>query len=392
MDARSHTSSPQVAARAVLEELLDWVRQAAYPVWATQGMDLARGGFHESLTLHAEPTNAPRRARVQPRQTYAFAQAPRLGWRGDASGAVAHGLAYFLTRYRRDDGLFRTLVAIDGAPLDERALLYDQAFALLSFAAAAPLLGKGFDLAAEAEKLRFALMRTLKRAGPGFESGSPPGQLHSNPHMHLLEASLAWRDLSGAAVWRALADEIGELALSRFIDPATGALREAFEPTWTPAAGMAGRIVEPGHQFEWAHLLLRWAGPDRADVVRVARRLIEIGERHGVRDGIAINSLLDDFSVRDAEARLWPQTERLKAAAVAARLFGDDVYWSMAVESARGLLRYFSSPVRGVWYDRLSPTGQLIAGPVPAGNLYHIVGAILDLQELLERSPSRPRE
>jgi mannose-6-phosphate isomerase len=384
MQTSTRMSSLREAARAVHQELLDWVRQAAYPVWSTQGMDLARGGFQESLTVHAEPTNAPRRARVQPRQVYAFALAPRLGWRGDASAAVAHGLAYFLTRYRRDDGLFRTLIAIDGAPLDERAMLYDQAFALLSFAAAAPLLGSTFDLAGEAEKLRGALLRTLKRTGPGFESGFPPGQLHSNPHMHLLEASLAWRDISGAPVWSELADEIGELALKRFIDPATGFLRETFEPTWAPAAGIAGRIVEPGHQFEWAHLLLRWAGPDRADVVHAAQRLIEIGERHGVRDGIAFNSILDDFSVRDAEARLWPQTERLKAAAVAARLFGDEYYWEMTVAAARGLLRYFPTPVRGVWYDRISPTGQLIEGPAPAGNLYHIVGGILDLQVLLE--------
>jgi mannose/cellobiose epimerase-like protein (N-acyl-D-glucosamine 2-epimerase family) len=30
-----------------------------------------------------------------------------------------------------EDGLFRTLVDAEGMPLDERALLYDQAFALL---------------------------------------------------------------------------------------------------------------------------------------------------------------------------------------------------------------------------------------------------------------------
>ena len=30
--------------------------------------------------------------------------------------------------------------------------------------------------------------------------------------------------------------------------------------------------------------------------------------------------MLDDFSPHDASARLWPQTERLKAAALAARL------------------------------------------------------------------------
>src|SRR5665213_1996613 len=168
--------------------LLRWLLESAYPVWSTRGIDNVRGGFEETLTLTGEPTNDPRRARVQPRQIYAFARAPSLGWPGDARGAAAQGLSYFLTRFRRADGLFRTLVSADGVPLDDRALLYDQAFALLAFATAAPFLGSAFELAAEAQQLRLALYKHLKRPGRGFESGVPHGgALLSNPHMHLLE-------------------------------------------------------------------------------------------------------------------------------------------------------------------------------------------------------------
>src|SRR4051794_12751166 len=196
----------QVAAvEAACMRLTSWLLSAAYPIWSTRGIDWARGGFYERLTLSGEPTDDARRARVQPRQIYAFSRARALGWKGDANGAVAQGLSYFLTRYRRADGLFRTLVAADGTPLDERALLYDQAFALLAFAAAGPLLGGSFDLAAEAEQLRQALFRHLKRRGPGFETGLPHGPpLLSNPHMHLLEASLGWLDVGGGNEWRAL--------------------------------------------------------------------------------------------------------------------------------------------------------------------------------------------
>ena len=42
--------------------------------------------------------------------------APSLGWRGDVGALIQHGLDYFLTRYRRPDGLFRTLVNADGSP------------------------------------------------------------------------------------------------------------------------------------------------------------------------------------------------------------------------------------------------------------------------------------
>jgi mannose/cellobiose epimerase-like protein (N-acyl-D-glucosamine 2-epimerase family) len=374
----------QVAAvEAACTRLVSWLLDAAYPIWSTRGIDSVRGGFQERLTLSGEPTEEARRARVQPRQIFAFSRAPSLGWKGDASGAVAQGLSYFLTRFRRPDGLFRTLVGSDGTPIDDRALLYDQAFALMGFATAAPLLGSSFNLAGEAEQLRQALLKHLKRAGPGFESGLPHAPpLLSNPHMHLLEASLAWLDVGNGSEWRALADELGELALSHLIDPATGMLHESFDNSWKPTPDAAGRLVEPGHQFEWAWLLMRW-GQRRADVREAALRLIDVAETHGVRGGVAINAIVNDTSIHDGSARLWPQTERLRAAALAARLYGDDRYWKMTSEAAAGLLRYFATDVPGLWYDRLTPSGEFMRETVTAGNLYHIVGAIYEVAALV---------
>jgi mannose/cellobiose epimerase-like protein (N-acyl-D-glucosamine 2-epimerase family) len=364
-------------------KLMQWLLEAAYPIWSSRGMDPARGGFQERLTLAGEPTNDPRRARVQPRQIYAFSRAPALGWTGDASGAAAQGLTYVLTRYRRPDGLFRTLITPDGAVLDDKALLYDQAFALLAFATATTLPGMTVDLPSEGEQLRQAIFKHLKRAGPGFESGLAHGPpLLSNPHMHLLEAALAWLDVGGGCEWRALADELGELALSHLIDPATGMLHESFDGSWVPTRDAAGRLVEPGHQFEWAWLLMRW-GQHRADAREAALRLIEIAERHGVHGGVAINALVNDASIHDGNARLWPQTERLRAGALAARLYGDSRYWKMTGEAATTLLRYLETPVPGLWYDRLSPSGQFVPETVTAGNLYHIVGAIYEMAALM---------
>jgi mannose/cellobiose epimerase-like protein (N-acyl-D-glucosamine 2-epimerase family) len=301
---------------------------------------------------------------------------------------VAQGLSYFLTRYRRPDGLFRTLVTADGTPVDDRALLYDQAFALLAFATAAPLLGGPFNLAGEAEQLRQAIFKHLKRSGPGFHSGVPHGPpLLSNPHMHLLEACLTWMDVSGGSEWKALADELGELALSHLIDPATGMLHESFDESWRPTADAAGRLVEPGHQFEWAWLLMRW-GQRRANVREAALRLIDVADRFGVHGGVAINAIVNDASVHDQSARLWPQTERLRAAALAARLCGDARYWRMAGEAASSLLRYFATEVPGLWYDRLTPSGEFTRETVTAGNLYHIVGGIHELAALVRSAAS----
>jgi len=386
------TSASAAEALATLKRehqlLRRWLLNDAYPLWATQGCDRLRGGFEESLTSAGPSANQPRRARVQVRQIYSFARGASLGWNSDEARRLAtQGLKYFLAHYRRSDGLFRTLVAADGKPLDERAFLYDQAFVLLALAESERLLRPGPELVDAARALRSALYRHLKRPGPGFSSGVPDAMpLLSNPHMHLLEAALSWMSVGNDAEWRTLADEIVALALGRFIDAASGALRENFDEHWVPLAGSAGRIVEPGHQFEWAWLLLCWARAGGAGSSQAAATLVQIGETHGIRDGVAINALLDDFSIHDAEARLWPQTERLKAAALMAATTQDPRYWSMAARAAQGLRRYLDTEVPGLWYDRLKPDGQFVQQSAPASSFYHIVCAIAELGAALEHA------
>ncbi len=345
-----------------------------------------RGGFHERLN-GTEALDEPRRARVQPRQSASFARARELGWSGDAARLVTHGLDYLFKYYRRDDGLFCTLIASDGTQIDHRALLYDHAFALFALAESHRVIESPAHYREEALRLRSLIHQLLKPGGaafgPGFETGLPLGMARcSNPHMHLLEACLAWQEAHGDATWQSMADEIVELALSRFIDPDAGILREHFQSDWTPLPGLQGRIIEPGHHFEWAWLLMRWAGDSHPEVRPVALRLIEIGERYGVRDGVALNGLLDDFSVHDAGARLWPQTERLKAAVRAAHVTGEERYWEMAASAAEALLRYLEIKPPGLWYDRLTPDGRFLPEPAPASSFYHLVVAIAELKEV----------
>jgi mannose/cellobiose epimerase-like protein (N-acyl-D-glucosamine 2-epimerase family) len=366
--------------------LSSWLCDAAYPLWSTRGVDPA-GGFHERLGQDGKPLVEPRRSRVNPRQAYCFAVAPSLGWRGDTAALVRHGLDYWYARYRRPDGLFRTLITADGAPLDERALLYDQAFGLLALnvSAVGELRAQREGLAHELQGL---VLKTMKRKGPGFEAGVPATlPLQANPHMHLFEAALAGCEVCAeSSLWKSLASELAELALARFIDPVSGALREFFDAEWNPAAGIEGRIVEPGHQFEWAWLLLRWCGERPGAAYTRARaaalKLIDVGEAHGIRDGLAINSLLDDFSPHDAGARLWPQTERLKAAALAARLTGEPRYFTMAADAADGLMRYLDCPIPGLWRDRIDAQGKVADEPAPASSFYHMVAAIAEISAL----------
>jgi mannose-6-phosphate isomerase len=383
-------------ARRPQQRLLAWLLREAYPLWSAAGVDAKRGAFVEALDQHGVSPGIPCRARVPARQIYAFALAPALGWRGPAASLVERGLHCFITDYRRSDGLFRTLVAADGTVLDDSATLYDQAFALLAFAATQRLMPDDSRWEDAAQALLAAVQRELQREGLGFDSGLPDRTpLQSNPHMHLFEACLAWARVSAQSTWRRVANEIAALALDRFVDPVSGCIHERFAADWLRAREEAARIIEPGHQFEWAWLLLSWADETwssdrRADAVRAAFRLIEIGESAGVQGGVVVDALWDDLSLHDRGARLWPQTERLKAAALAARITGRDAHWLAAVSAAQGLERYLTTRLPGLWRDRMTPTGAFQVGPAPAGNLYHIVAAIRAFTEALQPDAPPP--
>src|SRR5262249_61759823 len=107
--------------------------------------------------------------------------------------------------------------------------------------------------------------------------------------MHLLEAALAWIAIDDDPAWRGLADRIAALCLQKFIDPASGALREFFAADWSPAPGMEGRICEPGHHYEWAFLLDRWARLTGLSKPEAVARLIAFADAHGLdaRRGVA---------------------------------------------------------------------------------------------------------
>jgi mannose-6-phosphate isomerase len=191
--------------------------------------------------------------------------------------------------------------------------------------------------------------------------------------MHLFESALAWEDAGGGPEWTALGDEIADLALSRFIAPESGALREFFDADWRALEGEGG-LVEPGHQFEWAWLLARW-GRARGEpkALDAARRLYANGLK-GVDPArnVAVNALWEDFSVRDGGARLWPQTEHLKAALA----LGSE---AEALRAAHGLAQYLDTPARGAWRDKLQPDGTFVEEPSPATSFYHLMVAILEL-------------
>ncbi len=375
--------------------LNEWLTGAALPLWQEKGFDGAGGGFVETIDMAGDPTRANRRSRVQPRQVYCFAEAGRRGWGGDWQTLSTSGTAYFDRVFLQPSGFFGALADADGTLLDPSFDLYNQAFALLSFAYLAEVFPeRKAEMIERSNALREKLEAHCKHPVIGFEEDNPPRlPLGSNPHMHLFEACLACESVDGfdTVAWTNLADEIATLCMDHFIDAETGALREFFDHDWSPMPGDKGRIVEPGHQFEWAWLLLRW-GERRgnADALVKARRLFEIGEQYGIAQPreVVVMTLLDDFSVYDPIARLWPQTEWLKASIRFATLTQGEErerYLRSAVRAATALMRFLDTPVKGLWRDKQRADGSFIDEPAPASTFYHIVCAIYELDDCLKR-------
>jgi mannose-6-phosphate isomerase len=346
------------------DPLRHWLLTRALPLWLAHGVDHHAGGFHEHLTPGDYGCSADfRRLRVLTRQIFVFARAHRAGMAG-ADAAVAMGIDLLTSRAALPEGGFARRLDLAHAPLDTTRDLYDHAFALLALAnatavlPAAPLRGQALALL---DHIEAAFPHP---AGGYLESLPPSAPRRQNPHMHLLEALLAAHEAFPDSPFLDRARALVALFETRLFDPACGALPEFFDDALTPLPDRASYTVEPGHHYEWAWLLHRAALLTGAPPHHATPRLLSFATRHGLHQatGDVIDSVRADGSGAVRAARLWPQTERHKAA----RLLGGD---PGALES--WLL------ADGLWVERRDAAGAPIPGPVPASSLYHLTCAIL---------------
>jgi len=356
--------------------LKHWLFDVALPLWWEDGADRIRGGFHEAIDLDGRPLAQPHRARVLARQAFTYCEAGRLGWNGPWREASRHALEYFRQHFVTADATVVSLVDLDGGPIGTNFDLYDQAFALLAYASGHRAFGEAGGWRRQASALRQALTQFYPHPSGGFledRNGRLPQR--SNPHMHLLEATLAWIPLDDDPAWRRMSDAIAALCLQKFIDPATGALREFFAADWSPAPGLDGRICEPGHHYEWAFLLDRWACLTGRPTPEAAARLIAFADSSGLdpRRGVVVNAVLSDGTVHDPAARLWAQAERIRAY-LAHRHTDEEI-----AAAIKGLRRFLVTPTPGLWFDRLTAADIFVHEPARATSLYHIIGAVSEL-------------
>jgi mannose/cellobiose epimerase-like protein (N-acyl-D-glucosamine 2-epimerase family) len=141
---------------------------------------------------------------------------------------------------------------------------------------------------------------------------------------------------------------------------------------WSPSSWRTRPTLQ---QPEW---------PDPA-VLADVWRLYEAGLKGvDLKRGIAIDAMNIDGGVRSPRARLWPQTEWLKASLILASL-SDDGRRALCLEQAaraqRALWRYLTP--QGLWHDKMLEGGKFIDEPAPASSFYHIMAAYVQTRETL---------
>lgn len=390
MSSSEAISEPLARLERIADALKTWLFASALPLWWQIGADRVSGGFYEKLDPDGDPVEEPRRARVVARQLFVYATAARMGWQGPAHDVIDHALLSLRSQHLTADARVIPLRRHTGEIVSASFDLYDSAFVLFGLAAAATA-GRQADIATATASAILEAMQPFRNPRAGFEEAVPRIlPLKANPHMHMLEACLAWEAASDDPRWRGLADEIAELALAQFIASSSGALHEYFDGDWQPLAGDPNDIVEPGHQFEWAWLLMRWGVSRKHQGARAAAaRLVAIGEGPGVDPvrRLAIDGLAPDLAPMPGNCRLWPQTERIKAWAISSVLAPTPETRRHALErtseAASGLLRYIHHPVAGSWWENIGQDGAPLIQPARASSLYHITCAIFELETAL---------
>jgi mannose-6-phosphate isomerase len=367
-----------MAIPANLASLSSWLRDAAWPLWLEHGIDWEAGGFHESLDPQSLSCTADcRRLRVAARQTYVFAQACHDGLEG-ADEALLLGLDFLAGVAAQKKGGYARQFDLQNRATDTSRDLYDHSFVLLALSSASGLVDHDV-LYDQAVNLHDYMLDNFAHPNGGFVESLPPAlPRRQNPHMHLLEACLSAVENFDDTSFMETADMLVSLFREKFLAGTNGVLPELYDDNWQPQKQLdGGFIFEPGHHCEWVWLLdwyQQHAGPS-IDLQEISALLMHYADHSASKFGLP-NEVYNDGRLHDANLRLWPQTERLKAE----MLRGDKT--PATIQRGLAGLADWLLP-NGLWHERRAADGTPILGAIPASSLYHITCAILTAEQTL---------
>jgi mannose/cellobiose epimerase-like protein (N-acyl-D-glucosamine 2-epimerase family) len=359
---------------SIFTGLRNWMFEEALPFWSSEGIDRVNGGYVEHFTLDGEPYTETKRVFVVCRQIYVFAHAAALGF-PEGAALAAHGYKFLEKAWLPETGGWARRLDAGGRVIDETPDLYVLSFSLFALAWMYRLTRDPQMLIRAHKTLDFIEKRMSHVSGHGFLHEYPAtGPRQQNPHMHLVEGLLALAEFSGEPRFFEAADNVVNLFQTRFFNRRSRTLAEFFAEDFGPLDLPEGRLTEPGHQFEWAWILNNYQRLTGRDTRETIISLHETAERHGVdpRTYATYNCVREDGAVMNAGSRIWPNTERMKAAVALFELTGRPP--SVDLEQSGRLLldAYLAPALQGRWLDNLDASGKPTADKIPASSLYHL--------------------
>lgn len=424
-------------------KLTVWLSASALPVWSSMGFDTESGLWRENLDVSGNTAASTIRARVQGRQNYVLALAAKNNWPGNWRAVFNLSDAGIRSAYIRSDGLLRTLVRVNGESADDTALLYDQTFMQLAMLAriglsTKPTLRTQLQSAPTPHALQYHALSPpdAASADTGFAEASATFQsfpdapvLAAKDYDHLVMEAFEERDFGGSGLfteagshkhlanpvmhslevalvgyeafvdepveqtkWKERASRIANFALKKMVSPDNGSIVERFDEAWRPMAIAGDHFIEPGHQFEWAWLFVKWSRiSNYKQFLSVARRLYDVGMKgRNPSNGAIIQHLNAELERVEGPARLWAQSEWVRASLI---LFEEadkterSFYKRQIKRSLAVLYRYLETETTGFWHDKMRDDGTFVDEPSPASSLYHIATAIEQIKETAQRFP-----
>lgn len=349
------------------------------------------GGFYHYYRDDGRVYDAGRRHLVSScRFVVNFCWAAGLYGPAGYDALIRHGLDFLENRhFDAGRGGYRWDIDRDGSVHDGRFYAYGHAFVLLAYA---ETLAAGVAAArAPLERVYEILERRFWEPAHGLyaDIAAPDwtldGYRGQNANMHLCEALLAAHRASGEACYLDRALLLADRMTRRQAAAGDGLVWEHYRSDWTPDWEFHKDRpddlfrpwgFQPGHQIEWAKLLLQLEqrlDPDRRQDWLLARaqtlfdRAWAIGwdaEHGGLVYGVA-----PDGAVCSGAKHFWVQAEAIAAAALLARRSGDDRYlqryeqlWDYSsrhlIDHRYGAWRRVLNRDNSVVDDRKSPAGK----------------------------------
>ncbi|MCK4376205.1 MAG: AGE family epimerase/isomerase, partial [Candidatus Brocadiae bacterium] len=343
--------------------------QDILPHWHAHAIDGEFGGYIPQLDRRWRITDASRKNLVPTaRLIYNFCQGHLLDGPGWCLDDARHGVDFLLQRFWDEiHGGWYWQVDRRGEPTEDAKGTYGHAFAILALSEFHRAFGDGPALEMAGRTFDVLEEHVYDPEHGGYRERhrrdwTRPDQVRTqNSQMHLVEALLALYEVSEDERYISRAAELCHLMNDKLFDHALGCLPEFFRDDWSELPD--GRnYVMPGHQMEWAWLLLRVCAyrPDEVFFER-ARQMVGFALERGWdhKSGGYYAALSLTGQVSDAGKSYWPQCEAVMAPLWLWNHTGEGKHWAAFERAARYCFEHFVDREYGGWFSELTPDNKL---------------------------------